>query len=138
MEHITLDMLIPFFGGTEIAWREEEHHQLPPYENVPEGRRTPEEGRQAWLDEFFLSDCSPEPTVTLRCFLVKWMAGRVNVLFSEFGIPFSRYIKRLCSRFEGIWMFCHMLVCTLYAIRLKSSIHDLQEVIGYPAFYTET
>lgn len=30
-----------------------------------------------------------------------------------------------------------MLVCTLYVICLKFSIYDLQEVIGYRAFYTK-
>lgn len=49
-------LILLVLGKTEIAGREEEHHQLPPYENVPKGRWAPEEGWQAWLNEFFLLD----------------------------------------------------------------------------------
>lgn len=76
MEHVTLGIANSTFPGeTEIAGREEEHHQLPPYENVSEGRRAPEEGWQAWLSEFFLLDCSLECTVIRRWLLVKLNGG---------------------------------------------------------------
>lgn len=38
------------FHNPEIARKEEEHRQLPPYENVPQGRWTSQEGRCPWLN----------------------------------------------------------------------------------------
>lgn len=96
MEHVTLGIANSTFPGeTEIAGREEEHNQLPPYENVPEGCRAPEEGWQAWLNKLFFVRLPPgtHGYTTIVLGLLDCEEG--NVLFPEFGFPFFTVYQKV-------------------------------------------
>ena len=74
------------WDDTESQATTEEHHQLPPYENVPEGRRSQEERRKTWLE--WNGICR----VFFRWDRLNGGEGKKHLL-SEFGYFFIWYAK---------------------------------------------
>ena len=95
------------WDDTESQATAEEHHQLPPYENVPEGRRSPEEEWKTRLVWHMSRLLWFRP--------VEWWEGK-NICYRSLGIFYMvcQVIKGHALLLERVWgEFCNILNCTL-------------------------